>query len=130
MSIFGGRKRAGREAEGPLHPAIAEFLLTGRVPPEAPDSAADIPFEPTRAERLWRVHRAVLLAEARRRHCSPFAMTLFEGKDLPGLPSWGWHSADPRPLLSDRPVRPCPRCGSTDLRLPSCLGRVPTRGDA
>lgn len=120
VSVF-GRRREQAGSTGELSPAAAEYLLTGMVADDAGEDARALRFDWAEAERLWLAHRAAILAAAKGRRVSPFALEVFEGAELPGLPAWGWHFADPRPVLVDRPVLPCPRCGSVDTRAASCL---------
>jgi hypothetical protein len=127
VSMF-GRRREQAGATGELSAAAAEYLLTGQVPAEAGEDARALRFDRDEAERLWLAHRAAILSAAKGRGVSPFALEVFEGAELPGLPAWGWHFADPRPLLVDRPVLPCPRCGSVDTLPASCLSRVRRSG--
>jgi hypothetical protein len=120
MSLF-GRARRAREASGTLHAAAIEYFVTGQMPADAPAAVDALQWDATAAELLWKAHRVALLAEAKRRGVSPFGLGVFEGRELPGLPAWGSHFADPRPVLNDRPVLPCPRCGSSDPAPLSCL---------
>jgi hypothetical protein len=116
------RYREPIAAPGELPPMIVEFLLTGRGPGrDAPAEVRGIEFEYARWERLWRTHRRRLVAEARVRGFSPFAMREVDGKGLPGLPQWRLHRPDPLPTLAGRRVRPCAHCGSADLAPTTCL---------
>jgi hypothetical protein len=109
---------------GELHPDIKLYLLEGKHPPsDAPDELRNIPYQPARAEKLWRSHKRELLAEGRRRGFSPFAMDLFESKSLPGLPAWRWHCADPRPTLMGQPATACVHCLSRDTTMTACLSK-------
>jgi hypothetical protein len=120
------RRRQYREpiAPGEFHQVVREYLLTGKHPEaDAPSEVREIPWEPGRAERLWKLHRSELLAEAKRRGFSPFAAALFEcASPLPRLPQWHVHVADPRGLL-DRcaAIWPCQHCGSHECSPSTCL---------
>ena len=120
MSLFG--RRRPRQEQGILLPAAAEFLLTGSIAEGAPDDVVAFLWATAPAEALWRAHRVPLMAEAKRRGVSPFALWLFEGREAPGVPVWRRHFADPRPMLAGREVIPCPHCGSRDVKPTSCLG--------
>ena len=107
---------------GELHPVVKAYLLEGTYPPlNAPDEVRDIPFEPARAERLWKAHKRELLAEGKRKGYSPFAVDLFEDKPLAGLQAWRRHEPDPRPILRGGRVKACPHCGRSGFDVKACL---------
>ena len=54
----------------------------------------------------------------------PFGVALFEAEPTSGgLPFWCRHAPDPRRLLDNNWVRPCPHCGGINFDVAACLVR-------
>jgi hypothetical protein len=98
MSLF-ARRRA--QDAGALHPAIAEYLLTGTRPPrELPIEVTEVVWVHAECVALWRAHRGALVREAKARRITAYFAEVVEGAE----PSRAYPSAyvpppDPRGAL-------------------------------
>jgi hypothetical protein len=112
-----------QHAAGELLPAIRAYLLTGAPPPrDAADEVREIEFERDRAGRFWKEHRRGLIAEGRPAGFVPFGADLFDAESASEtLPRWRRHAPDPRGILRDGEVTPCPHCGRAGFEAKSCL---------